>query len=68
LPARTDVDPTDCRSQDMRKRLADVRIIRPDWVRVARDQQVLDAAWQRLKHAPYGVPPPATGIPPLEPC
>jgi 2-aminoethylphosphonate transport system substrate-binding protein len=68
LPARTDMDPTDCRSQDMRKRLADVRIIRPNWEQVARDQQVLDAAWQHLKHAPYGVPPPATGIPPLEPC
>ena len=52
----------------MQRRLTNVRIIRPDWERLAVDQQVLDAAWLRLKRAAYGVPPPAIGIPPLEPC
>jgi 2-aminoethylphosphonate transport system substrate-binding protein len=68
LPARSDVVPTDCRTQTIRRHLAGVRIIRPDWAAIARDHAALDAAWMHLKHAPYGRPPPPAPIPPLMRC
>jgi 2-aminoethylphosphonate transport system substrate-binding protein len=68
VPARPDVVPSDCRSRDLRTRLAGVRVIRPDWQKVAADERALEAAWSHLKRALYGVPPPAVGIPPLQPC
>jgi 2-aminoethylphosphonate transport system substrate-binding protein len=68
MPARPDVVPDDCRSRDVRKRLADVRVVRPDWERVARDERFLDDAWVRLRRAPDGTPPPPTALPPLQRC
>jgi 2-aminoethylphosphonate transport system substrate-binding protein len=68
MPARTDVVANDCRSRDLRRRLAGVRILRPDWEQVARDEKVLDQAWLRIKRAPDGTPPPPASLPPLKSC
>jgi 2-aminoethylphosphonate transport system substrate-binding protein len=68
MPARTDVVPDDCRSRDVRNRLAGVRILRPDWERVARDESFLDQAWIGLNRAPDGTPPPPAALPPLQRC
>jgi 2-aminoethylphosphonate transport system substrate-binding protein len=68
LPARPDVVPNDCRSRDLRRRLEGVRILRPDWDQVAREQPALDQAWLRIKRAPDGRPPPPVSLPPLKPC
>jgi hypothetical protein len=68
MPARTDVVPDDCRSRDVRNRLAGVRILRPDWERVARDEGFLDQAWIGLNRAPDGTPPPPAALPPLQRC
>jgi 2-aminoethylphosphonate transport system substrate-binding protein len=67
-PARTDVVRNDCRSRDVRQELAGVRVLRPDWGRVAREQSFLVPAWLDIKRAPDGVPPPPTSFPLLQPC
>lgn len=67
-PARTDVVPNDCRSQDIRRRLAGVRILRPDWNEVAREEKSLSAAWLQIRRAPQGRPLPPAAVPPLAPC
>jgi 2-aminoethylphosphonate transport system substrate-binding protein len=68
MPARTDVVADDCRSRELRTRLAGVRILRPDWEEVVRDVRVLEDAWLRIKRAPDGVPPRPLSLPPLKPC
>jgi 2-aminoethylphosphonate transport system substrate-binding protein len=67
-PARTDVVPDDCRSQDIRRRLAGVRILRPDWNEAARDEKSLAAAWLPIRRAPQGKPLAPAALPPLAPC